>query len=92
MVLTCCLWSELAWEAPQVLASLMATEQAVSASWMVQVWVALASLIDQMQVTFASLTVEKYRASASKVTWEQMALMKFHTQFPDGSLPMGVYG
>ena len=83
----------------------MATEQVVLASQMVQAWVALASLIVWMQVAFASLTVEKHRTSASMVTWEQMALaslmdsavsvsflMKFHTQFPDGSLPMGIYG
>ena len=33
MVLACCLWSDSAWEAPWVLASLMAIEQAALASW-----------------------------------------------------------
>ena len=56
------------------MASLMAIDQAVSASQIVQAWVALASLIDWMQVTFASLTVEEHRASPSMVTQVQMAL------------------
>ena len=54
--------------------SLMAAEQVVSASQMVQAWVVLASLIVWTQVTFASLTVEKHRASVFRVTWKQMAL------------------
>ena len=57
-----------------VLASLMAVEQAVSASQMMWVWVVLASLIVQKQVTFAALTVERHWASASIVTQEQIAL------------------
>ena len=44
MVFACHLWSDSAWEAPLVSASLMAMEQAVSASWMVWVQVALDSL------------------------------------------------
>ena len=46
MVLECCLWSNSAWEAPQVSASLTATWQAVLASWMVWAQMALASLMD----------------------------------------------
>ena len=63
MTLPCCLWSNLAWEALQVFASLMAVEQAASASQMVQA-----------QVVLASLMAVKHRALASRVTWEQMAL------------------
>ena len=48
MVLACCLWSDSAWEASQVLASLIAAEQVVLASWMVQAQAVLASLIVQM--------------------------------------------
>ena len=46
MVLACHLWSDSAWEAPQVSASQMAIEQAVSASQLVWAQVALASLMD----------------------------------------------
>ena len=46
MTLACCLWSDSAWKAPQVSASLMAIEQMVSASQMVWVQMALASLMD----------------------------------------------
>ena len=63
MVLACHLWSESAWEAPWVSASLMAVEQ-----------MGLASQIVQVQVALASLTVVEQRASASRVTWVQMAL------------------
>ena len=63
MTLPCCLWSNLAWEALQVLASLMTIEQVASASQMVQAWVVLASLI-----------VVKHRALAFRVTWEQTDL------------------
>ena len=52
----------------------MATEQMALASQMVQAWVVLASLMVQTYVTFAPLTVVKHRTSASRVTWEQMAL------------------
>ena len=62
MVLACCLWSESAWEALQVSASLMAAEQRALDSWMVQV-----------QVALASLTVVEQRASASMEAWMQMA-------------------
>ena len=58
-----CLCSNSAWEALQVLASLMATEQAALASQMVQAWVDLASLM-----------VARHRALVSRVTQEQMAL------------------
>ena len=59
MVLACHLWSDSAWEAPQVSASLMAIEQAVLAFQMVQVHsVALASLTVWTEVALASLTVE----------------------------------
>ena len=46
MVSACSLWSDSAWEVPWVSASLMATEQAVLASQMVWVQMALASLMD----------------------------------------------
>ena len=46
MVLACLHWSESAWEASQVSASLMAVEQRALASWMVQAQMALASLMD----------------------------------------------
>ena len=57
------LWSNSAWEALQISASLMAVEQAALASWMVQAWVIL-----------ASLTIAKQMALASRVTWELTAL------------------
>ena len=63
MVLACHLWSESAWEAPQVSASLMAVKQTVSASQTVCVQVALASLMAAEQ-----------RASVSRVAQVQMAL------------------
>ena len=63
MISACHLWSDSAWEAPWVSASLMAMEQAVSASQTVQAHVAL-----------ASLTVEEQRASVSMATQAQMAL------------------
>ena len=63
MVLACCLWSESAWETPQVSASLMAVEQ-----------MALASLTVQVQVDLASLTAAEQRVSASRVAQVQMAL------------------
>ena len=63
MVLAYLQWSESAWEAPQVSASLMAVEQRV-----------LASQTVHMQVALASLTVVEQRASASRVVWAQMAL------------------
>ena len=63
MTFPCCLWSNSAWEALQVTASLMTIEQAALASWMVQA-----------QVVLASLMVVKHSALVSRVTWEQMAL------------------
>ena len=63
MVLACLQWSESAWKAPQAYASLMAVEQRVLASQMVQV-----------QVALASLTVAEQRALASRVVQVQMAL------------------
>ena len=63
MVLACHLWSDSAWEAPEVSASLMALEQMALASQMV--WA---------QVALVSLTVVEQRALASKVAWVQMAL------------------
>ena len=43
MILPCCHWNNLAWEALQVLMSLTATQQAALTSQMVQAWVILAS-------------------------------------------------
>ena len=53
----------------------MVVEQAASASWMVQACIILTSLTAAMQVAFASLTVAKHKAWASRVAWEQMALV-----------------
>ena len=63
MVLACLWWSESAWKAPKISASLMAVEQRASASQMV--WA---------QVALASLTVVEQRASASRKAQVQMAL------------------
>ena len=46
MTLACHLWSDSAWEAPCVSASLMAAEQVALASWTAWVQMALASLMD----------------------------------------------
>ena len=82
MTLAFCLWSDSAWEAPQVSASLMtaeqmvsaslmATEQTVLASWMAWVQMALASLMDS-----AVLEAFQQRSIASSLTafhlWSSM--------------------
>ena len=64
MVLACHLWSDSAWEAPWVSASLMAIEQAVLASQMVQAQMALASLMDSaVSELFQQSSISSYQTA-----------------------------
>ena len=70
MMLPCSLWSVLAWEALWASISLMAEEQAASASQMIWPWVVLASLTAARQVVLASRITQEQLVLASRVNWE----------------------
>ena len=72
MMLSCSLWSVLAWEALWASTSLMAVEQAALASRMIQSQVVLASLTTAEQAVLASRVAQVQEVLASKVNWEHV--------------------